>query len=64
MMEIENGLHESCLSNLVFLRENNLQKNQVAISTQKLTLEFENALFLQAHLKIWMTVSAKVNMLR
>ena len=61
MIKIENGLNKSCSSNLVFLRENHLQKDQVAISPQKMTLNFENALFLSAHLKILVTFSAKVN---
>ena len=56
MIKIENGLNKSCSSNLVFLRENHLQKDQVAISPQKMTLNFENALFLSAHLKILVTV--------
>ena len=51
MIKIGNGLNKSCSSNLVFLRENHLQKDQVAISPQKMTLNFENALFLLAHLK-------------
>ena len=53
MIKIENGLNKSCSSNLVFLRENHLQKDQVAISPQKMTLNFEIALFLSAHLKTW-----------
>ena len=54
-MEIENGLNKSCSSNLVMLRENHFQRDQVAISPFKLTLNFENSLFLSAHLKIWLT---------
>ena len=61
MIKIENGLNKSCSSNLVFLRENHLQKDQVAISPQKMTLNFENALFLSAHLKILVTFSAEIN---
>ena len=61
MIKIENGLNKSCSSNLVFLRENHLQKDQVAISPQKMTLNFENALFLSSHLKILVTFSAKIN---
>ena len=61
MIKIENGLNKSCSSNLVFLRENHLQKDQVAISPQKMTLNFENALFLLAHLKILVTFSAEIN---
>ena len=52
MIEIKNDLNESCSSNLVFLRENHFQKDQVAISPQKLTLNLENALFLLAHLNV------------
>ena len=59
MIKIENGLNKSCSSNLVFLRENHLQKDQVAISPQKMTSNFENALFLLAHLKILVKFWAK-----
>ena len=52
MSESKNDFNESCSSNLVFLRENHFQKDYVAISPQKLTLNLENALFLLAHLKI------------
>ena len=52
MIKIENGLNKSCSSNLVFLRENRFQRDSVTISPQKLTLNFENALFLLAYLKI------------
>ena len=61
MIKIKNDLNESCSSNLVFLRENHFQKDQVAISPQKLTLNFENALFLLAHFKILVTVGKKIN---
>ena len=60
MTKIENIVSESCSSNLVFLRKNHLQKDQVAISPQKMTLNFENALFLSAHLKILATVGKKI----
>ena len=52
MIKIKNGLNESCSSNLIILRENHFQRDSVTISPQKLTLNFENALFLLAHLKI------------
>ena len=52
MTEMKNDLNEGCLSNLVFLRENHFQRDSVAISPQKLTLNFENALFLSTHFKI------------
>ena len=52
MTEIENIVNESCSSNLVFLRENHFQRDSVAISPQKLTFNFENALFLLTHFKI------------
>ena len=52
MIEIKNDLNESYSSNLIFLRENHFQKDQVAISPQKLTLNFKNTLFLSALLKI------------
>ena len=52
MIEMKNDLIESCPSNLVFLRENHFQRDSVAISSQKLTLNFENALFLLTHFKI------------
>jgi len=50
MIEIKNDFIESCSSNLVFLGENHFQR--VAISPQKLTLNFENALFLSTDFKI------------
>ena len=53
MIKIKNDLDESCSANLVFLRENLLQRDSVAISPQKLTLNFENAQFLSIHFKIW-----------
>ena len=62
MIEIKNDLNESCSSNLVFIREKHFQKDWVAISPQNLTLNFENALFLSAHLKIWVTVGEKIDM--
>ena len=52
MIKIKNDLDESCSANLVFLRENLLQRDSVAISPQKLTLNFENAQFLSTHFKI------------
>ena len=48
----KNDPSESCSSNLVFLRENHFQRDSVTISPQKLTLNFENALFLSTHFKI------------
>ena len=62
MIEIKNGLNESCSSNLVFLRENHFQRDSVTISPQKLTLNFENALFLSTHFKIWVKVGEKIDM--
>ena len=50
------------LINYLFLRENRFQKNLVTISPQKLTLNFENALFLTAQWKILATVWEKMNM--
>ena len=55
-------LNESCSSNIVFLIENNFQEDYVSILPQKLTLNFENALFLLAHCKILKTVWKKINM--
>ena len=52
MIETKNALYESCSSNLVFLRENHFQRDSVATSPHKLTLNFENALFLSTHFKI------------
>ena len=52
MIEIKNDPNESCSYNLVFLRENHFQRDLVAISPQKLTLNSENALFLSTHFKI------------
>ena len=46
MIEIKNDLNKSCSSNLVSSRENHSQRDSVAISPKKMTLNFENALFL------------------
>ena len=62
MIETKNDHNESCSSNLVFLRENHFQRDSVTISPQKLTLNFENALFLLTHFKIWVRVGKKINM--
>ena len=62
MIKIKNDLDESCSANLVFLRENLLQRDSVAISPQKLTLNFENAQFLSTHFKIWVRVGEKIDM--
>ena len=62
MIETKNDLNESCSSNLVFLRENHFQRDSVTISPQKLTLNFENALFLSTHFKIWGQDGEKINM--
>ena len=62
MIEMKNDVIESCSSNLVLLRENHFQRDSVAISPQKLTLNFENALFLLTHFKIWEQVGKKINM--
>ena len=58
---IKNDLNESCSSNKLFLRENHFQKNLENVSPQKLTLNFENALFLTAQWKILATVWEKIN---
>ena len=52
MNRIKNDHNESCSSNQIFLRENRFQKNLVNISPKKLTLNFENALFLSPEWKI------------
>ena len=44
MIEMKNDLIESSSSNLVFLREDHFQRDLVAISPQKLTLNFESVL--------------------
>ena len=62
MSKSRSDFNESCSSNLVFLRENHFQRDSVAISPQKLTLNFENALFLSTHFKIWEQVGKKINM--
>ena len=59
MNEFKDDVNESCSSNLLFLRENHFQKNLVNTLTPKLTLNFQNALFLTAHLKILVTVWKK-----
>ena len=46
MIEIKNDLNESCSSNLVFLRENYFQRDSVAISPQKLTLNLKMPYFI------------------
>ena len=61
MNRIENDLNKSCASNQLSFRENHFQKNLVTISPQKLTLNFENALFLTAQWKILATVWEKIN---
>ena len=60
MIKMKNDLNESCSSNLVFLRENHFQRDSVAISP--MTLNFENALFLSTHFKIWVRVGKKIGM--
>ena len=62
MIELKNDPNESCSSNLVFLRENQFQRDSVANSPQKLTLNFENALILSTHLKICVRVRKKIIM--
>ena len=62
IIKIRNDLNESYSSNLVFLRENHFQRDSVSISPQKLTLNFENVLFLSTHFKIWVRVGEKMNM--
>ena len=62
MIGMKNDLNESCSSNLVFLRENHFHRDSVAPSPQKLTLKFENDLFLSTHFKIWVRVEAKISM--
>ena len=52
MTKIENDVHESWSSNLIFLRENHFQRNPISFRPLKLTLNFQNALFLLAHFKI------------
>ena len=52
MIEIKNDHNKSCSSNIVFLRENHFQRDSVAISPEKLTLNFDNSLFLSTHFKI------------
>ena len=58
MSKIKNNSNESCSSNLL-LWENHVQEDWVNIWTQKLALNFEDALFLLAHWKIWVTVWKK-----
>ena len=52
-MKVDNK--ESCYSNLIFLRENHLQKDQNAFKSSKLTPNFQNALYLSAYFKSAMT---------
>ena len=52
MTKIKEKLNERCSSNFVFLREDHFQKDSVAISLQKLTLNFEIALILSTHFKL------------
>ena len=62
MTNMKNDFNEIFSSNLVFLRENHFQRDSVPISPQKLTLNFENALFLSTHFKIWVRVGEKIDM--
>ena len=62
MNEIKDDCNKSCASNLLILRENHFQEYYVNIWPQKLTLNFENALFLSAQWAILATVGEKINM--
>ena len=62
MIKMKNDLNESCSFDLVFLKENHFQRDSVATSPKKLTLNFENALFLSTHFKIWVGVGEKIDM--
>ena len=53
--------NESCSSNHLFSGENHFQENYWSILPRKLTLNFENALFLTAQWKILATVWEKIN---
>jgi len=53
-------INESCSSNLIFLRENHLQKDWNAFKSSKWTPNFQNALFLSAYFKSAMTVGKEM----
>ena len=53
-------INESCSSNLIFLRENHLQKDQNAFKSSKLTPNFQNALFLSGYFKSVVTDTKKI----
>ena len=53
-------INESCSSNLIFLRENHLQKDKNAFKSSKLTPNFHNALFLLAYFKSAMTIGKEM----
>ena len=52
MNEIKNDPNESYSLNLLFLRENHFPEDYVNIWPKKLTLNFENTLYLWAYCKI------------
>ena len=56
MAEIENGVNKSSSFNLTFLRENQFQKDYICFWLEKLTSNFQNALFLSAYFQILVTV--------
>ena len=49
LSKIKNISSESYSCNLIFLHKNHFRDEKVIISHEKLTLKFENALFLLAH---------------
>ena len=52
MTENKNDVNKSSSSNLIILRENHFQRNPISFRPLKLTLNFQNALFLLTHFKI------------
>ena len=60
MIRIKSAFTESCSSNSIFLRENQIQKDQITFSPLKLTSNFQNALFLQAYFKSVVTDKNKI----
>ena len=57
-------VNESCSSNLIFLRENHFQKDLISFRPLKLTLNFQNSLFLLAYFKILEVARDKITIYR
>ena len=58
--KIDIDITERCSSNLIFLRENHLQKDWNAFKSLKFTPNFQNALFSSAYFKSAITVGKEM----